>query len=54
MPIVANSGRKRLKRRGAMEQASKEEVKIPAHSSEATPKWRMAVAVLARMRFGSL
>jgi hypothetical protein len=31
-----------------MEQASKEEVKIPAHSSEATPKWRMATAVLGR------
>jgi len=37
-----------------MEQASKEEVKIPAHNGEATPKWRMATAVLARMRFGSL
>ena len=48
MPIVANSGRKRLKRRGAMEQSSKEEVKIPAHSGEATPKWRMATAVLGR------
>jgi hypothetical protein len=55
MPIVANSGRRRLKLRGAMEQANKEEVKIPAHSGEATLKpWRMATAVLARMRFGSL
>jgi hypothetical protein len=31
-----------------MEQSSKEEVKIPAHSGEATPNWRMATAVLGR------
>ncbi len=41
-------------KREAMEQTSKEEVKILAHSGEATVKWRMAKAVLARMRFGSL
>jgi hypothetical protein len=29
-----------------MEQTSAEEVKIPAHIGEATPKWRMATAVL--------
>jgi hypothetical protein len=31
-----------------MEQASTGEVKIPAHSSDVTPNWRMATAVLGR------
>jgi hypothetical protein len=35
-PIVADSRRNQLKRRGAMEQTNAEEVKIPAYSGEAS------------------
>ncbi|HSK98881.1 MAG TPA: hypothetical protein VK869_00955, partial [Rubrobacteraceae bacterium] len=52
-PIVADSRRKQLKRRGAMEQTNAEEVKIPAYSGEASLQSGGWLRLLLPERFGS-